>query len=228
MNDDVNIGTHDWVRKSIAGLPEDLMGMTGPRDHVHYTPRLVTQAFVHRTHMQIFDPMYPFVFPNWYMDDWMWYVYGPKRSSFLDVNVINTPHEPRYGIDWKSLMFLSRALEEGCLRIANFLHQKGDPDWEKFECTSTSTGTKRYFFGLLDSVPLDQSALFAPIHSAASLPLSLDWNSTMALARTASGNDMESVWEWIKAAKALKRQYVIFALDGKASTLLGEKGEPFF
>ena len=50
----------------------------------------------------------------------------------------------------------------------------------------------------------------------------------MALARTASGNDMESVWEWIEAAKALKRQYVIFALDGKASTLLGEKGEPFF
>ena len=205
VNDDVHIKTDNWVKKSIEGLPEDNVGMVGPRDHEDYVPRLVTQAFVHRTHMQIFDPMYPFVFPNWYMDDWLWFVYGLKRSILLpDTFVINTPHSPRYGIDTLGHRFLTIALEQGCLSISGFLHKRGDADWDQYECTSTHGVTNRYLIGLWHGVPGVPGWFYDNVHKSVTHPP--QWNSSMALMRTASGGDMDVVWKWIETAKALRSE----------------------
>ena len=227
VNDDVLTRTDNWVTKSIEGLPADKLGMTGPRDHEDYVPNLITQAFVHRTHMQIFDPMYPFVFPNWYMDDWMGMVYGEERSPLLpDTFVINTPHSPRYEFDALGHQYLTIALEQGCLSISNFLHARGDSDWDQYECTSTWFSTYRYSVGLLHGIAGVPEWNYENVHKSVTLPP--QWNTSMALMRTASGRDMEVVWKWIETASSMNRSYVIVALDDEAKAQLEAEETPFF
>ena len=43
--------------------------------------QILTHDFVHRTHMEIFDMnYYPPELVDWWMDDWISFVYGSQRS----------------------------------------------------------------------------------------------------------------------------------------------------
>ena len=227
MNDDVKIRTHDWVRKFIQSIPEDKIGMTGPQDWQSLSPTLITQAFVHRTHMQIFDPMYPFAFPNWYMDFWLMFVYGPERSGFCpDTWVSNSPHPPRYGVDRMGFLMLPPTLQKGCLDIANFLKVRMDPDWDQFECTSTYYNTERYSYHLNSDIPFNMNWNYNSfVRFRNQSPIR---DESVALVRTASGNDFDSVWEWVQVATTLKRRFVLLALDDDAAAQLLESNLPFF
>jgi hypothetical protein len=98
-NDDVQLVTQQWARLLIAefdqyaftvpavdpntGKPNGQLrtikpGVSGPKDATN--PYLLTQTFVHRTHMEIFDSYFPLIFRNWHSDNWLTRVYGKKYT----------------------------------------------------------------------------------------------------------------------------------------------------
>jgi hypothetical protein len=73
LNDDIKLLTKGWTEIFVNKLKSNPLlenfGMVGPLDTNN--PRIFTQAFCHRTHYLIFGYFYPFVFKNWYSDDWV-------------------------------------------------------------------------------------------------------------------------------------------------------------
>merc|ERR1711963_970046 len=113
----------NWVGLFVSQLREQGdIGVVGPTD-----PRrnLMTQAFVHRTHFQIFDPMYPERFKNWYMDDWMELVYAGLATRVENCYAENSPRPPRYAIDHEAYQYLKEELLQGCIFIQLFLKEGG-------------------------------------------------------------------------------------------------------
>lgn len=98
-NDDVQLVTLQWARllisefdqnaftvpavDAVTGAPTGELqtirpGVSGPKDATN--PYLLTQTFVHRTHMEIFESYFPLVFRNWHSDNWLTRVYGKKYT----------------------------------------------------------------------------------------------------------------------------------------------------
>jgi hypothetical protein len=86
LNDDVELVTPGYTRLLIDELAKHAytddatgksyqLGVSGPKDKT--TSWLLTQTFVHRTHMEIFDTYFPIEFRNWHSDNWLTRVYGP-------------------------------------------------------------------------------------------------------------------------------------------------------
>jgi len=90
LNDDVGFISPGWTQMLIDRLVNNPrrknFGVTGPTDEGNRS--IFTQAFVHRTHHQIFGFFYPYIFKNWYSDDWVSLVYRDTDSYFKD------PHQP--------------------------------------------------------------------------------------------------------------------------------------
>lgn len=100
VNDDITFITPDWTDQMVnllrsSPLHENL-GVVGPKDPQH--PTVFTQAFVHRTHYDIFGYLYPPTFKNWYSDDWLTVVYKKSNSAFrTDIQLRNSnPKGTRY------------------------------------------------------------------------------------------------------------------------------------
>lgn len=67
------------------------VGCTGPADKSN--PQIMTQSFVHRTHLDIFgvDSYFPRAFKNWWSDDWISAVYAPNYAVIhQNIHLINT------------------------------------------------------------------------------------------------------------------------------------------
>ena len=79
-----------WENKFITKLQENNnLGVVGPLDLNN--SKLLTQSFVHKTHLDIFKTYYPKEIVNIYCDDWIPEVYKPDRSFILqDVKVMNS------------------------------------------------------------------------------------------------------------------------------------------
>lgn len=99
LGDDIQIITNKSIDRFIETLQSiDNIGVTGPLDINH--PNLLTQSFVHRTHMDIFGFYYPHELTNWYCDNWIQEVYKPGRTIQLpDVYVRNSGGPCRYTIN---------------------------------------------------------------------------------------------------------------------------------
>lgn len=127
VNDDLSLESNGWTSLFVDKLREmDDFGVAGPTDPM-WGGRLLTQAFVSRTHYTIFGRFYPldirvgmhlFCRPrntfihahlaqDWYSDNWMTEVYGDantyKFSSVRARNVndkgtrYNPCDKPKYG-----------------------------------------------------------------------------------------------------------------------------------
>jgi hypothetical protein len=96
--DDINFKTKGWVNDSINTLTKhNNIGITGPMNNNNY---IITQAFVSRTHMKIFDQFFPEEIINWGCDDWYNYVYKPNHFFPLDHHLcVNEGGQPRYDIN---------------------------------------------------------------------------------------------------------------------------------
>jgi hypothetical protein len=57
---------------------QDNFGVTGPSDVSNR--RILTQSFVHRTHIDIFGIYFAEPFKNWWSDDWLTKVYGNTNT----------------------------------------------------------------------------------------------------------------------------------------------------
>ena len=75
--DDINFKTKNWINDCIAALQKNKgVGITGP---INNNPRILTQAFVSRRHMEIFGWFFPEQIINWCCDDWYNSVYKPDN-----------------------------------------------------------------------------------------------------------------------------------------------------
>ena len=98
IGDDVIIMDSNWEDTFINKLQEmKNIGVVGPYDINNH--RILTQSFVHKTHLDIFDDYYPKEIINWHIDDWITMVYRPNNSHRIDnIKVKNIGGNERYTI----------------------------------------------------------------------------------------------------------------------------------
>lgn len=95
--DDILFQTKNWLDDCIRMLIyHSDIGMTAP---VCDSPTLLTQTFVSRKHMEIFQFYFPPQIYNWFCDDWINDVYKPNLFYPLFMHkCINSGGKPRYNI----------------------------------------------------------------------------------------------------------------------------------
>ena len=81
--DDIMYADAGWIRASVEALQaHSNVGLTGPRN-VNGNTRILTQSFVHRSHVEIFGGLFfPEEIRNWYCDDWINGVYGVLKRIY--------------------------------------------------------------------------------------------------------------------------------------------------
>ena len=86
INDDTKFITKNWtsleIKKKLANYEPTNVGVVGPTCRQGIT-HIMAHDMVHRTHMEIFNYYYPPVFENWWIDNWITFVYKPNRSIKL-------------------------------------------------------------------------------------------------------------------------------------------------
>ncbi|KAL0478685.1 hypothetical protein AKO1_008322 [Acrasis kona] len=129
INDDVRFVTQYWTEPFINMLQQNPLypglGVTGPFDKGDL--RLFTQAFVSRVHYEIFGYLYPYIFKNWFSDDWLSQVYTPIQSSFRVKKFIHNTQSygTRYEVCNESgLQNLKIALRIGIERVKEWAEEK--------------------------------------------------------------------------------------------------------
>lgn len=107
IGDDIEIIDKDWEDAFIKKLIEmELIGVVGPND-INTGRQLLTQSFVHLTHLLIYDTYYPPEINNWYIDDWI--SIASDQYHFYEFRVKNSGGSPRYSIDDQKDKYLAIA-----------------------------------------------------------------------------------------------------------------------
>jgi hypothetical protein len=131
LNDDIRLESGGWSATFVNALRNNPFksnfGVTGPVDRNNQN--ILTQAFVSRMHYDIFGFLYPYVFKNWYSDDWMTEIYkhlnSNLRNSHERMFVFNSQtFGTRYVVcDMTGKVDLAAALEVGKKRLQNWLQE---------------------------------------------------------------------------------------------------------
>ena len=132
INDDTELLTPKWARAFIATLasfsPPNI-GVVGPTCHEGNTA-ILTHDFVHRSHLDIFGSHYPAELTDWWLDDWISRVYGPRNTRKLaDVVVRHHVESTRYEVSWASQQRLEALVWEGNRTLAEFVAFMG---WKEY------------------------------------------------------------------------------------------------
>jgi hypothetical protein len=120
--DDIEFKTVGWVNDCINTLNKsNNFGVTGP---INNNPRILTQSFVSRKHMELFGYYFPPEILNWCCDDWINDVYKGINAFYPLSNhlCVNVGGAPRYEINndqYISFNFNSKIakLREHCRKI---------------------------------------------------------------------------------------------------------------
>lgn len=99
--DDIEFKTNGWVEDCISKLQKNNnIGLVGP---VNNNPRILTQSFVSKKHMELFGYYFPPEIINWFCDDWINEVYRSINKFFPLENhlCINVGGTPRYNVNNK-------------------------------------------------------------------------------------------------------------------------------
>ena len=96
--DDITFKTKGWAKDSINELiKHNNIGLSGP---INNNGRILTQAMVSRTHMDIFGWFFPPEIINWCCDDWYNWVYQPDHFYPAHSHYCsNDGGQPRYIIN---------------------------------------------------------------------------------------------------------------------------------
>jgi hypothetical protein len=97
--DDIEFKTKGWINDCIDVLKNsNNIGLVGP---INNNPRLLTQSFVSRKHMELFEYYFPPEIINWFCDDWINEVYKGINHFFPLNNHLcnNIGGQPRYEIN---------------------------------------------------------------------------------------------------------------------------------
>jgi hypothetical protein len=125
INDDTELVTKQWTSAFInvlASFKPPMLGVVGPTC-LEGNTNILTHDFVHRSHLDIFATHYPIELTDWWLDDWISAVYGPKRTSKLpDVLVIHHVITTRYEVSWGTKIKLSVLLSGGNQTLQSYLN----------------------------------------------------------------------------------------------------------
>ena len=136
INDDIRLSSRGWATELTNTLRANPyvpnLGVTGPLDTNN--PRLMTQSFVHCTHLAVFGYYYPPHFRNWFSDDWATQVYGRANSFWRkDVEVYHelAKQGPRYDIAYEDKQHLETQITQGREAIGRYvaLHHPHAPSF---------------------------------------------------------------------------------------------------
>ena len=100
IGDDVTLPSDkSWLSAFINKLKKnDNIGFVAGYSNNDQIP---TQFLVHKTHLDIFECIYPKEIPNWGCDNWMYGIYPDKYSNWLkNYHLLNVGGSPRYDIVW--------------------------------------------------------------------------------------------------------------------------------
>jgi len=133
VNDDTVIVSKDWASSFITALFSNPiypnLGITGPVDTNN--DRILTHAFAHRTHIDIFGAFFPKAFKNWWSDDWISTVYGSLHTFRMyevlvthNVQSQKTGAFQRYAVDDAAQYRLRTELQKGFVTINRWLKEK--------------------------------------------------------------------------------------------------------
>ncbi|CAM9129866.1 unnamed protein product [Discosporangium mesarthrocarpum] len=136
INDDTYLTTPRWAETFATILHNNPLGrnvgVTGPVDTNNR--KILTHAFVHRTHVDIFGNFFPESFRNWWSDDWISSVYGANhtfRDHFVtithDIETHKLDTTQRYQIDFAAQYFLVNELKRGHVTLNKWLEGQGLP-----------------------------------------------------------------------------------------------------
>ena len=90
IGDDIRLITPGWEDLFINYLASvDFIGAVGPADINN--PNLITQSFVHITHLKLFNYYFPPEIENWYVDDWMNDIYPAKKMISIVLKTVAAP-----------------------------------------------------------------------------------------------------------------------------------------
>lgn len=97
IGDDVMILNSKWEDEFIKKLQSmKNIGVVGPYDVNNN--RILTQSFVHKTHLDIFKTYFPDEIINWHIDDWITEVYKPNNSHRIDNKKVKNMVNERYQV----------------------------------------------------------------------------------------------------------------------------------
>lgn len=103
-------------------------GAVGPKCN-QGNQKILTHDFTSRLHMEIFEMnYYPPQLVDWWMDDWISYVYGKKRTfKAQNVHVIHHTgaHGQRYEVDRSNEGLLTNLIQQGKGKIRKWMLQQG-------------------------------------------------------------------------------------------------------
>ena len=140
IGDDIEILDSGWEDAFTKKLKDmDLRGVVGPND-INTHRKLLTQSFVHLTHLFFFDTYYPPIINNWYIDDWI--TISCDQYHFLEFRVKNSGGSPRYNIDDQEDKYIKLAKKDR----KKFLEIKEKLGGKKVR-TFKSSFTKMFFHG---------------------------------------------------------------------------------
>ena len=117
LGDDIRLLTPGWCEAFMNHLQIN-DGIIGPLDLNNQ--RILTQTFVSRRHMQIFGYYIPPEIKNWYLDDWLTFVYSKLNLCYKNNQYFanNEGGKPRYEVDLNPLKdILKNKVNEGIFRI---------------------------------------------------------------------------------------------------------------
>jgi hypothetical protein len=129
VNDDTELMTH-WptiMVKTINHLSVPY-GVVGPWCN-QGNEKILTHDFTHRLHMDIFEMnYYPPALTDWWMDDWISFVYGQTRTfKAKAAKVIHHTgaHGQRYEVDNSHAGLLDSLISQGRQKIRNYMLKAG-------------------------------------------------------------------------------------------------------
>lgn len=129
VNDDSEI-LQKWpllYTRALKELNPPLVGVVGPLCRQGNT-RILTHDFTARVHMEIFEEnYYPPPLSDWWMDDWVSFVYGSQRtfkSTKVEIVHHTGAHSTRYNVDKSHEKLLPNLVKEGKNKIANFMRKQ--------------------------------------------------------------------------------------------------------
>jgi len=123
-NDDIVVLTTGWARVMVDALRKmSNLGVVGPTYAEGNRAILAAMDMTHRTHLCIFrGSYYPEVFDNYYVDDWITYVYGPNRTRKLRTVRVSHRldyHGQQYRTSGSQDLLIEEALRDGREQVAN-------------------------------------------------------------------------------------------------------------
>jgi hypothetical protein len=151
IGDDVVIETPGWTPRFIEKLERHKRrGVVGPKNPVNFAlrvgrPQIIENAFVHRSHYELFETFFHPSIRNWHCDEWLTQIYvGFCSYTFEDIIVSNGCIDKRYRIESVNV---SNQIAEGRARIRRDLRGC-------FSFCLYGLYTDKYYRGLAENIHL--------------------------------------------------------------------------